>query len=106
MSPVYPRARPWRLLLLATALVASAALVMSPILYLRTVDALHQAHENRVDVCRDVNARHDAAIRKLDDLIAELPKAQRRRAAAGRKYTVALIEALTPRRDCGSSPGL
>lgn len=51
--------------------------------------------------CGDINRRHDRAVRKLDDLIADIPPgAQRDRARRGRNNTVLLIDALVPHRDC------
>lgn len=104
MSPVVgPNRSGWRLLVLATALVASVSLVMSPILYLRTTDAFHQLRENRLELCRDANERHDRTIDTLDREIRRLPAGQRAEANRNRKSTVALLEAIAPRRDCGQS---
>jgi hypothetical protein len=50
--------------------------------------------------CSETNARHDATLEELDRLVAGLPRAQRVRARRGQAGTVALIEALAPRRDC------
>lgn len=60
---------------------------------------------SRVDVlvrsCRQQNRNHDKTIRILDRRIAQFPPGRRRdRAERGRAFTVALIEALAPHRDC------
>jgi thymidylate synthase len=63
-----------------------------------------QIEQSRKDVivesCRESNRRHDATIAQLDKLIASLPRDRRRRAEAGKVYTVALIDQLQPKRDC------
>ena len=69
------------------------------------VERVQQINAGRRDVlvrsCREQNRRHDNTIRKLDGLIADLPPGRRReRAKAGRASTVALIEALAPKRQC------
>lgn len=67
-------------------------------------DRIHEIQAERVDSilrsCRDENQRHDATIRRLDDLIHRLPPAKRTRAVQSRAGTVLLINALAPRRDC------
>ena len=54
--------------------------------------------------CEDVNARHDRAVRTVEQILGpRLEKAgpvERRRLEASRETTVLLIEALTPKRDC------
>jgi hypothetical protein len=50
--------------------------------------------------CQESNRRHDATIEQLDKVIADLPPGRRARAEAGKKYTVALIDQLQPKRDC------
>lgn len=61
MSPIEgPNRTGWRLLVLATAFVASAALVMSPILFLRGSDAFHRLQRTNLGVCalrRDLTVR-------------------------------------------------
>jgi hypothetical protein len=51
--------------------------------------------------CRDTNARHDVTIRRLHQLVEQLPPGPRKvRAVQGMAGSVALIDALAPRRDC------
>lgn len=51
--------------------------------------------------CEETNHRHDSTIAKLHELVAAIPQRQRRLAAQrNQASTVALIEALVPRRDC------
>lgn len=70
-------------------------------------DTLNKIQQSRVEIgresCRAQNDRHDATIRKLDELVAALPPGPRKRQAEeSRAGTVQLIEALAPRRDCGA----
>jgi hypothetical protein len=51
--------------------------------------------------CEDVNSRHDATILKLRAIVRDIPAGPRRdRAEAGMASTIALIDALAPKRDC------
>ena len=51
--------------------------------------------------CEDVNARHDRTIAQLHALVAAIPDPDRKaRAEANIAGTIALIDALTPKRDC------
>lgn len=50
--------------------------------------------------CEEQNDRHDATIRKLDELIAKSPPERRAEAQERRAGTVLLINALAPERDC------
>lgn len=53
------------------------------------------------DQCRDQNFRHDDTIERIDHRIAVLPPgSERDRAVVSRDFTVALVDALAPRRDC------
>jgi hypothetical protein len=52
------------------------------------------------DNCLDENARHKNTVDTLDGLIADLPAARRKQAEASRQFTVLLIDALAPVRDC------
>lgn len=103
---VIPR---WQLLLIYAAIVAAAAAGM-----LRTETiarsanraageaqrAIEGVQRSRIDVCKDANSRHDAALAELDLQIRHLPPAERARARARRAGTVAFIETLAPRHDC------
>lgn len=91
--------RAWR----ATAAVA---LVLASASFAWTGFVAHALQDARRDTyrqqCLDINARHDATVRKLDDLIARMPpgSVERRRAEQGRAGTVLLINAFLPSRDC------
>lgn len=50
--------------------------------------------------CEAQNRRHDQAVVTLDRLIAEIPPENQSRAVETRNFTVALIDALVPKRDC------
>jgi cell division protein FtsB len=51
--------------------------------------------------CEEQNRRHDATIRQLHRLVDELPPGPRKvRAVQGMAGSVALIQALAPKRDC------
>jgi hypothetical protein len=58
-----------------------------------------RAH-NILASCLQANERHDRAITVFDAQIARLSAEQRANARASREFTVALIEALSPKRDC------
>jgi hypothetical protein len=70
----------------------------SPTQWCAPVTPRHWASIRRA--CEATNARHDAAIRKLDALIHELPPHKRTRAIQQRAGTVSLIEALAPHQNC------
>lgn len=51
--------------------------------------------------CEDTNRRHDATVRQLRRLVDELPPGPRKvRAVQGMAGSVAVIQALAPKRDC------
>jgi hypothetical protein len=51
--------------------------------------------------CLDTNRRHDLTVRRLHQLVNELPPGPRKvRAVQGMAGSIALINALAPRRDC------
>jgi hypothetical protein len=56
--------------------------------------------DQRLLSCRQANERHDTTLRVLDERIAGLPPGGRARAEASKAFTIALIEAIAPRRDC------
>jgi len=66
----------------------------------RQGDEIQQQHDAILGNCLEQNTRHDETIRALDDAIAGLPPDRRQRAQANRDNTVALIDALAPKRDC------
>lgn len=56
---------------------------------------------NVLQNCQDTNARHDATIRQLQRLVNELPPGPRKvRAVQGMAGSIAVIDALAPKRDC------
>lgn len=65
--------------------------------------AIQQSRQEiTVTRCLDLNARHDATIAKLDQEIGALPPVERKQAKTNRAGTVALIDALAPKRNCQS----
>lgn len=93
-------------LVMYAALMAVFAVVLV-VMFSRTNDTAREAagavesiQRSRFDLCEQQNARHDATLRALDMQIAKLPARERRVARARRAGTVALIDALSPRRDC------
>jgi hypothetical protein len=53
--------------------------------------------------CEDTNTRHDATIRQLHRLVERLPPGPRKvRAVQGMAGSVALIDALAPKRRCAA----
>lgn len=51
--------------------------------------------------CRETNRRHDNTLRKLDEVIAQIPPGPERvRAEQNKPSTVLLIDALVPKQDC------
>lgn len=67
-------------------------------------DIQHSREEAVRRTCDEQNTRHDATIKKLDDIIAGLPEGARKtRAEQNRAGTVLLINALAPKRDCAKA---
>lgn len=101
MSPV--RTKPlWGWLLLLGAVVAGISI---PLVFARLASETDQLREARrqsiIVTCQETNARHDATLRKLDELIAALPPGPRKkRAKQNRAGTVLLIKTLAPKHDC------
>jgi hypothetical protein len=107
MSPMKQvRVRRW---LVATVLVAMVALPAGSWIIATTTNAnrdliraiqaerLRNIRQN----CQDTNTRHDVTIRRLHQLVEQLPPGPRKvRAVQGMAGSVALIDALAPRRDC------
>lgn len=85
--------RAWRVMAALALLLAAASILISVLLF----DALQ---DSRIEVCRETNRRHDKVLLVLDEQIAKLPARRRARAESSKAGTVALIEALTPKRDC------
>jgi Tfp pilus assembly protein PilN len=86
--------RSWRIASALALLLAAGSFLFSARLY-------SDIQQSRIDICREGNARHDDVIATLDRLIREQPAgAQKRRAVRNRAQTVALLEALAPKRDC------
>jgi hypothetical protein len=107
MSPLKQvRVRRW---LVATVLVAMVALPAGAWVIATTTNANRdliraiqaERARNILQNCLDTNARHDATIRQLHRLVDRLPAGPRKvRAVQGMAGSVALIDALAPRRDC------
>lgn len=86
---------------LAVFVVLIAAMAAVVVLALAHADsAIDAIQRSRLELCRQQNERHDHTIRTLDKQIAKLPPKERRRAIRQRAGTVALINALAPKRDC------
>lgn len=86
--------------LVAYALLFAALAVVLAVLFARVDSAVNGIQQSRLDLCEQQNARHDKTLRILDREIARLPRRARARATRERAGTVALIDALSPRRDC------
>lgn len=99
--------------LLAVALVASQALVALALVAAigTNSDTATTARDLAVGIqrerarsirenCEAQNRRHDATIRRLDELIAKAPPTRKRRAVESRPGTILLIKELAPKRDC------
>jgi len=105
MSSVWKPEQAWRRRADLNSLGLAVLLVLMAFLFWKAVDTTQRVQQSRVEVtrtnCLAQNNRHDATVRKLDQLIADIPPgARRRRAERGRASTVALIDALAPKRDC------
>jgi hypothetical protein len=67
------------------------------------LDAKHavaQVQASRIELCEQANERHDAVIAELERQIARLSPKRRAEANARKAGTIALLEAIAPRRDC------
>lgn len=110
MSALGPRANGLRTIriVLAAIGIGMVALTWATVLLWFSNDArVQQINDERarnvVRSCEETNQRHDATIRQLRDLVASIPDPARRdRAEQGMASTVALIDALAPKRDCGA----
>lgn len=87
----------WRFLSAAALFLAGAAILLSVVLYLQ-VQSDRESNIRRN--CVSSNERHDDTVKTLDRLVAQVPADRRQRARDGRSSTVALIDALAPKRDC------
>lgn len=102
------RGRPWlRMALIIYALIPVVIvllMVASLVQRSQLQSFAEKIQQNRVEVtrraCEDQNTRHDDTVTQLDALIALAPANQRAQAKASEKYTVRLIDALVPVRDC------
>ena len=94
------------LVLVAAGVVALTFCVV--LLFLSNSARVGQINDERfrnvVRTCEDVNQRHDASVRRLDELLAprlkDATRAERARIKESRAATALLIESLTPHRDC------
>lgn len=81
------------------AYIAFAVLAVANIIAFKQIDDSRKDTVRRA--CLESNRRHDATIRQLDLLVAQIPDPQQRhRAERAKRGTIALIEGLAPRRDC------
>jgi hypothetical protein len=103
--PGLPRADGFRIIRIAVAVVCVAVIILSVALVFAFKAIQHSREQSVRTSCQESNMRHDQTIAKLDDLIRHAAKtsspARIRRMKKSRTGTVALIEALTPKRDCG-----
>jgi hypothetical protein len=90
-----------KVMLIAWAVIIAGCLIVAGYVIGSAPGQIQQQRAEAVN-CREQNARHDAAITELDRLIRLLPLSRRARAVQGRDGTVALIEALAPKRDCSA----
>ena len=95
----------WRRRADINSLGLAVLLVLIAGLFAFNQDTASDIQDSRVDFVRQScvaqNERNVATIRRLDQLIADLPPGSRqRRAVTNRASTVALIDALAPQRDC------
>jgi hypothetical protein len=88
------------ILLSTFAVLMAAYAVALALAFNASSDAVSGIQASRRDNCVQQNQRHDATIAQLDHEIALLPPRMRVRAVANRAFTVALIDALSPVRDC------
>jgi hypothetical protein len=69
-----------------------------------SVNRAEAIQTNRAEItfenCLDQNARHLSTVEVLDDRLSEVPLENRADARRTRDFTVLLISALLPRRDC------
>ena len=96
-EPALPRADGLRFLRRVVFLLCLAVVALSLLLALAFVSITESRRDALRITCRQQNERHDETIRVLDERIAQLPDSQQVRAAQSRQYTVALIEALSPK---------
>jgi hypothetical protein len=88
-------------MLIAWAVIIAGCLIVAGYVLGSAPGQIQQQRATATRVnCQEQNVRHDAAITELDRLIRRLPLPQRARAVRGRDGTVALINALAPKRDC------
>jgi hypothetical protein len=88
--------------------IAVAGVVLAILAYGKinpTIQAIQAERARNVRAnCLDTNGRHDRTIatldRRLQVAVRRAPPAQARQIRASREFTVALINALAPRRDC------
>jgi hypothetical protein len=95
---------PWRWRALAVWIVVFSLIVVWAVA--KTRSNVHAINQSRVEValenCRSQNLRHDNTIRELNVLISELPKDRQARAQASKPFTILLIDALAPKRNCAT----
>jgi hypothetical protein len=106
---VYRHGRPVLIAAVVVSLVASIALGVDALsgVFNRAaanrefLDAI-QAERARatLEACRAQNRRHDNTVARVNERYRTLPPVERREAREGRDYTIALVDALAPKRKC------
>jgi hypothetical protein len=100
-----PSDRDWRRRADLNSLAIAAILLLVAVLFAFNQATAGDIQDSRAELvresCEQQNKQHDNTIRRLDVAIAAIPPGPRkRRAERNRRYTVSLIEALAPERDC------
>ena len=97
--------RAWRVVASAGLVLGASCTLLTAVLFSKQEANTAAIQAQRVDAirsnCVDTNARHDQTINTLKGLVARLPDpADRARAQRNIAGTIALIDALVPKRDC------
>lgn len=91
----------WALVLTVVATVGAGVSLATGLLAIQ-----HERADSIRRACIEQNARHDATVATLDRLLAErmneVPPARRAQLRDSRRFTVLLIDALAPKRDCSA----
>lgn len=67
----------------------------------QTISDIQQSRRDSVLIsCREQNSRHDNTVKTLDGLISSSPPERKTQARQSRAFTVLLIDALVPKRNC------
>ena len=81
--------------------LAAAAMI---VLFILVLNDRHNIQQQRFDAalrqCEDTNSRRAHTVRVLNRQIAKLPPAEKARAQTSERFTILLINALEPHRNC------